>query len=471
MLRLNLILTAIAIILLTHCKKDRFLNDPSARLAFSTDTLTFDTVFTTLGSTTKFFKVYNRNKRPIKISSILLEGGNNSNFRINVDGIPTVKATDIEIAGRDSLYIFVEVTVDPNNQNTPFIISEFILFETNGNMQKVILTAWGQNAIYFNGDIICDTIWTNIKPYVIFNSILVDSSCTLTIQEGVRIHCHGNSGILVKGTLVVNGTKDDPVTFQGTRLEQFYDDKPGQWPGIFILRGSTGSVIDHAVIKNATWGISVGSHDNPDLSSFTLANIPDVTIKHTIVKNSLAVGIFGFFSVIQAENCLVFNSGQHNAQLVFGGFYNFIHVTLANFGSFWLKHNSPILHLSNFVEVDKKPFNRDLDATFTNCIIYGNVEEEIALDDDKIAAFDYLFENCLLKTNLNTTNSVNYMSIIKSDTLIENAPDFVKINDDDYHLQSTSPCINKGKPTSVLDDLEENIRDAVKPDMGAFEFN
>ena len=97
------------------------------------------------------------------------------------------------------------------------------------------------------------------------------------------------------------------------------------------------------------------------------------------------------------------------------------------------------------------------------------MEEEIDLDDGEGAAFDYLFENCLLKTNLNTS-SASYVSIIKSDTLIENAPDFVKISDDDYHLQSTSPCINSGKPTSVTDDLEETSRD-VNPDMGAFENN
>src|SRR3989304_4986440 len=93
------------LITIISCKKDAIITDPSAKLEFSTDTVIFDTVFTTIGSTTHFLKVYNRNNKKIIISSIQLAGGNNSRFRMNVDGIPATYVTDIEIPKKDSLYI------------------------------------------------------------------------------------------------------------------------------------------------------------------------------------------------------------------------------------------------------------------------------------------------------------------------------------------------------------------------------
>ena len=56
-------------------------------LSFSVDTVVFDTVFTTVGSTTKQFKIYNPSSKSIQIDEIELMGGEQSPFRLNVDGI------------------------------------------------------------------------------------------------------------------------------------------------------------------------------------------------------------------------------------------------------------------------------------------------------------------------------------------------------------------------------------------------
>jgi len=449
------------------CKKDPIITDPSAKLEFSTDTVLFDTVFATIGSTTHHLKVYNRNNKKIIISSIRLAGGSSSQFRMNVDGIPATSVTDIEIPKKDSLYIFIEVTIDPTNGQLPFIVKDSIVFETNGNIQDVDLVAWGQDAHFFNGNTLCTQTWMNDKPYVIYNSILVDSSCTLTIMEGVRIYSHNNSGLFIKGTLLVNGTKDDPVTFQGERLEVFYDDVPGQWLGVFILRNGDNNVsaIKHAIIKNALYGVSLGSHDNPDLNSFTWDNHPGLLLQYSIIQNISRTGIFGFLSDITVENCLIFNCGQYNSQLVFGGVYDFNHVTLANFGSNIIEHKEPILHLGNFAISNQELFPEDLYATFTNCIIYGSMDNEIDLDDGGNAAFNYLFENCLIKvdTSINT-GTPNFISIIKNQN-----PLFADVSEDDYHLTATSPCIDAGKATTLTDDLEKNTRNA-SPDLGAYEY-
>ncbi|MDQ3191401.1 MAG: hypothetical protein M3Q58_07405, partial [Bacteroidota bacterium] len=135
-------------VLVFSCRRDQVLTDPSAKLNFSMDTVLFDTVFTSIGSSTRQLKIYNNNNRNIIVSNIRLAGGTASQYRFNVDGIPGPAVQDLEVLANDSLFLFVEVTVDPLNVNSPLIIKDSILFETNGNLQDVDLVAWGQNAHY-----------------------------------------------------------------------------------------------------------------------------------------------------------------------------------------------------------------------------------------------------------------------------------------------------------------------------------
>ena len=126
---------------LAFCQKEKFTSDPADKLEFSTDTLRFDTVFTQLGSATRYFKIYNRHKESIRISRIFLEKGANSRYNLNIDGISGDDQENLEIAPNDSMYVFAEVTIDPNDDASPFVVDENVLFETNGNVQKVVLEA------------------------------------------------------------------------------------------------------------------------------------------------------------------------------------------------------------------------------------------------------------------------------------------------------------------------------------------
>lgn len=461
--KLKYILLLCTILVVFSCRKDAIITDSSAKLEFTTDTVMFDTVFTTVGSTTHNFRVHNKNKRAIVISSIELGAGVNSVFRMNVDGVSGTSFTDIEIPAGDSIYIFVEVTIDQSTGVLPFVINDSIVFVTNTNIQDVKLVAWGQDAHFFNSNLVCDMIWTNDKPYVIYNSILVDSGCTLTINQGVRVYTHSDAGIFVDGTLIVNGTVDDPVVFQHDRLESFYDDIAGQWYGIFILRGSTGSVIEHALIKNAFYGVSAGSFNNPDLNAFTLANAPDVLIKRTTIQNMTYTGIFGFLSNITVENTLINNCVQHSAHLAFGGSYSFTHVTMVNYGVTGVDHSDASVELGNFAESAQGHFSAELVATFTNCIIFGSLDEELIYDDDGILPLTYTYDNCLLKTELDVTGT-GYSNILKNAN-----PQFVDVATDDYHLGLGSPCRDSGILTFTGFDLDEISRD-VAPDLGAYEY-
>ena len=116
------------IVSVSSCDKDEIINtDSSVKLEFSSDTIIFDTVFTTIGSTTKKLMVYNKEKQKIKISSISLARGQNSPFKINIDGTSATNINDVEIRGGDSLYIFVCVTIDPNKDDNPLIQTDSII--------------------------------------------------------------------------------------------------------------------------------------------------------------------------------------------------------------------------------------------------------------------------------------------------------------------------------------------------------
>ena len=180
-----------------NCRKQNILTNSAADLDFSTDTILFDTIFTTVGSTTKYFKIYNNNNGIIEISSIELAGGINSPFRINVNGDAGVSFEDIQLEAGDSLFIFVEVTIDPNNSTNPLIVEDSVLFSTNGNFQKVILNAFGQDAHFHISEILTqDQTWTNDKPHVIYNYCIVDQGLTLTIDEGTSVHGHPNLSLI-----------------------------------------------------------------------------------------------------------------------------------------------------------------------------------------------------------------------------------------------------------------------------------
>jgi len=113
------------------CQDEKYLTSPNVKLRFSNDTVRFDTVFTTVGSTTQHLKIYNPYNQKVMISSVELAKDKTSNFRLNIN--------NLEIAPHDSMYIFVEVTVDPSGQNLPLIVKDSIEFVTNSNRQKTSL--------------------------------------------------------------------------------------------------------------------------------------------------------------------------------------------------------------------------------------------------------------------------------------------------------------------------------------------
>ena len=68
----------------------------SASLNFSSDTILFDTIFSSIGSTTFQLTVYNNNNFDIS-TNVRLSGNTEGNFRMNVDGESGNNVESIEI--------------------------------------------------------------------------------------------------------------------------------------------------------------------------------------------------------------------------------------------------------------------------------------------------------------------------------------------------------------------------------------
>jgi hypothetical protein len=467
-------LIALSALLLFSCRKENFTSDSGAKLAFSVDTVLFDTVFSTIGSTTYYLKVYNKNDQAVRIDEVRLLGGSNSQYRINVDGVNGAVHNDIELRANDSMWVFVEVTVDPGNINTPFIVEDKIRFTTNGNEQFVVLNAWGQDA-YFHGGLQqfnfldCNEVWNNDKPHVVYGIVAVPENCRLTINQGTQVYCHARSGIYVyNATLDVNGSLDNEVVFQGDRLEQSFQDEPGQWGitldfvfesngvleiasvsrgGIWISQ-SDDSEIDYAIIKNGTMGVQVDTV-NADYNSIVFG----LKIRNTRIENMSGIGLWGQGAAIQGINVLSANCGESCAYFSIGGKYVMDNCTFANYYSEGTR-TAPAFALNNYYEtVDGVIIERPLvGCRFTNCIMFGNNAflsdfNETVLDLRTPESQDILFNSCLIDTDINVDQDSRFLNCPNGQ-----APPFCSTEDLNFRLSSNSG-IMQGIPNGVGADL------------------
>ncbi len=485
-------LAALAAVLMLGCTKVTYIMDQDAQLAFSVDTLTFDTVFTQRGSATRSIKIYNEHDQFIRISRIWLDPSITGFFRMNVDGIAGNDAVDVEVPPQDSIYVFLEVTVDPDRpqSESPFIINDQLNFLTNGNEQRVVLEAWGQNANYLpdlkaSGSqslYTCNLnewVWDDPRPYVIFGALVIDS-CTLVMPPGTQVYVHGgfgytsegspyNDGILFffdRGKLRIEGTFEDPVVIQGDRLESSFQDISGQWGRIQLGAQTRGHSINHAIIKNGIIGLLVDS-------------MADLTIRNSQVFNTSSSAIAGYQANITAENCLFHSSGGNNVTIILGGNYDFTYCTLANFGT-----ATESLRATNFTCLDGSVTCNDviaypLNMSFTNSIIFGSSRDEISLvdavGDQDPSFFNYHFENCVVRVDelLDEGGHPDFFEFC--DPCIQGDGNSILFTDTeaaDYHLDSLSIAEMMAKPVAnIRRDLDGVERDLDNPDIGCYEYS
>lgn len=458
---LKLTTVVLLLLFLFSCRKETFTTDSGARLWTGIDTVHFDTVFTTTGSVTKGFKIFNRNEEGIQVESIRLAGGAASPFKININGQPGPQVSALQIKGGDSAYVFVTVSINPNNTNLPFIVQDSVEIAYNGNNTKVHLQAYGQNAHFLNHhSISANQVWTSDKPYVITGSLRVQQGAQLTISKGVRVYVHADAPFIVDGTLKVEGEsgEQDNVIFAGDRLDEPYKFYPAGWPGIQFTPASSGNSIRYAQIKNA--------YNALVLHEAAHHNQPVLTIAQTVIDNAFEGGITAIGSSIHAQNVVISNCGK-NLVIQKGGTYNFIHCTIAAYSNSFIQHKNPLVQLSNFFEKDNTLTTKALNAVFTNTILWGEsgglVKDEIVLMQNNAASFSITFNGVLW-------NSEVAGATISGNSILQN-PQFRSTEDKlyDFRLGENSPAVNKGVASVVTLDADGKPRPVELPDLGAYE--
>jgi hypothetical protein len=482
---------------LGSCRSDFETVANTGNLTFSRDTIYLDTVFTDIGSSTYRLKVYNRSKNDINIPTIKLGKALNSKYRMTVDGMRGTEGklfTNINLLAKDSLYIFIETTANISDANpTDFLYTDQIEFDAGTNLQTVELVTLIQDAVFLypkrfadgtketlpigdqeiegfyldendpiNGN---ELLFTNQKPYVIYGYAAVPTGKKAVFESGARVHFHANSGLIVanNASININGSTstthelENEVVFEGDRLEPQFSNVPGQWGTIWLTDGSTNNNINHLTIKNATIGILVQNNDGTTLS-----------IKNTQIYDCSNYGILAQTAKIEGENIVINSAGLAGLSCSYGGDYKFTHCT---FNNNWNSSSQVAVSINNYSLGAIPEVKALTQATFNNCIIYGSYPNEMVLNKKTAAAFEYQFNNCLIKYDSATANpdyqfnsdTAHYNSIILNED-----PKFLNESQNKCNIDDTSAAFAKGNSDYLIPlDILGNTR-TLPADLGAY---
>ena len=460
MLRVIIILF-ISYLFISSC--ERIDSSSDSKLLFSEDTLYFDTVFTSIGSVTKELRIMNPGKHDLIINHVYLSGGSSSQFRLNIDGEPVNEKYNIQIESGDSIYIFVDVFVDPGNSNSPVAVTDSIIFSFGETNLKVRLLAWGQDIHLIKSRTISSETWNKGKPYVVYEKVLVDTLESLTIEEGTRIFFHRNASMVIAESIIVNGSAESPVLFAGDRLEKMFEDIPGQWKGILILNSAKANNVSHAIIRNAIYGIQVGE-------AITSNEVPVLKLFSSVISHSTISGLSAINGNVEAANCIFAHCGNYCIYLEAGGDYTFTNCTLFNTWEYGMRL-TPALLLTEKPENPEVRVNK-LEVNLNNSVVYGDIKTELnIIPFNELFTGKYYFDHCLIK--LDTLIASFWDKNEFPGTIINKTPLFIDAARWDLRPDTLSPLINNGSPDfSAIYPID--IRGVSRilngnPDIGAFE--
>lgn len=374
---------------------DEFTASPDARLEFSSDSVNFDTYIATVGSSTRTMYVFNRNSKGVRISSIYLQNGELSHFRANVDGqfLANGKGDDFEIRKKDSLVVRLEVKLPETGTNAPVYYTDRLCFRMeSGETQYVDLTAYGQDAYILHGlNVDTDLTLLTDKPYVIYDSLVVQQGATLTLVPGTTLMFHDKCGLTVRGRVDAQGTLEEPVTLRGDRTDHMfdyllYDNTPSRWEGIHIESGSFGNRFVNCDIHSACYGIVCDS---------TSILQPCVEIENSVIHNigGDALSLQDCYATV--ANSQISNAHGHCVRLL-GGKTSFTHCTIAQYYLFHADRGDA-LNIANldlageYHPIESAQFINTVITGYGDDVIMGNINEDY--EDCR-----YLFHHSYLTT-------------------------------------------------------------------------
>lgn len=461
-------------VLFVACYEDAgFSSSPSLRLAFSVDTVSFDTIFTDRVSPSAMFVVHNRNKNSLRINEVRLGSGGESGFNVLVDGQYGTVMRDLEIRAKDSLFVVASVKLEKNGLNVPFKVKDSLIFTLeSGVEQKVFLVAHGRDVVFMYGDSIISDKTFAAGHYVIYDSLTVAKDVVLNIEKGATFYFHDKACLKVRGTLNIKGDYDSPVVFRGDRTDNLfsylpYDRVPGKWGGVLIDSTSNGNVIEHCDIHGAEFGIKVEKGDT---------TVQRLTISSSKLQNFTGNALETYVAHVSVENSLIANA-QGNCVKVVGGDVSFIHCTIANF--YVWKQRDVALALHNSFEGEPMPL---YGASFKNCVVTGTKDDEVMgyfteYDETVPNSINYYFENSLINTV--DTQDEYFVNVIydRPDIPPFAKEHFTKIDNEvfDYDFHLTEITTARGVATDAFIDvlpcdLDGAVRESDVVDAGCYQF-
>lgn len=465
---------ALAIVFAACSDDDSFTSSPQNRLTFSTDTVRLDTAFSTVPTPTKTFWVYNHSGNGIRCSNIRLSKGNQTGFRVNVDGIYLGEASGyqvngIEVRNKDSIRVFVELTPPVNHATEPKKLEDDLIFTLeSGVEQRVNLNAFSWDADMLRDVVVSkDSTLTSDKPIVIYGGITVKEGARLTINAGTTVYFHDGAGIDVYGSLNINGAADNNVVLRGDRLDRMFDYLPydnvsGQWRGIHFYGQSYDNLINYADIHSACDAIVC---DSSDIARTTL------TLTNSIVHNSKGYGLLSIHSTINVENCQITNA-LNDCAAILGGKARLMHCTLAQFYPFDAARGMA-LRFANQKDGVPLPL---ISLECVNSIVTGYADDVLSGSKMEDTPFEYLFDHTILRTVKPEKELERMTEVIfeePEDTVTGGQKNFLKIDSDmlryDFRLSEASKAVGGANKDNYMEYDRLGIRRDENPDMGCYE--
>lgn len=291
------------------------------------------------------------------------------------------------------------------------------------------------------------------KNFITFKNLHIDrptsyginifNGNTITVED-VEINLAGKTGIFAFGdNLVLRRVKSCGAQSEhGLYLSGSDSSLTSQWSENALIE-------DSEFCNNAGAGIQVNAN--------THRAVGTIARRNKLYGNQMGMNIIG------DEN------GLYHHNLIYNNIYAGVYLGSDEGGTNWQNTASVNTKFYNNTVYNAVKFNWSdtiyVEAPAKNIDVKNNIVNAasglIVVDSGSTATFDY---NCYYRIAFNGTsagaNSANGDS------------KFVNATSADFHLQSTSPCIDKGVNLTFTADFDGSpVPSGARPDMGAFEFH
>lgn len=457
---------------LTGCNNN--VPDATANITFSVDTLTFDTVFTAQGSATRIVMLRNETKTPLVIERVTQAVG--ESFLINLDGEDSLAyMRNFQLPAGDSLYLFVRATIDPQNSNSPVLVTDRLtFFLTNGNKRVLQLEAHGQDVTLIDSmALYSDYTFTADKPYLIRHWIASAPEATVTVNAGATFYFHKDASAVFYGPVQAVGTAAEPIVFQGDRLDDYvagipYAYVPGQWGGVYLYDEDALAPtwhFEHVRILSAINGLYCYGKSQ--------TTRPQLELKSARIHNMDQYGLVLLNMDADVSNSEISNCASYCLYMD-GGTGTFTHNTVAAYYRYTAYNSNVGLYDTPrddvaAVYVNNISKTHETAVTFVNNIITGTRGSELMIASPFSDRYNGIFRNNYLKTDtLRFPGAQDNVYFQDSDVVFRNDY-YADYRYYDFRLDSLSPARGIANPTVAAEfpyDLQGEAR--TTPDAGCY---